>query len=132
MYGVIRTATAAPGGLLPAEEILNRVEGEVVPRIHRLPGFLAYYVMRTTDDRIVTITFFDTAEGARESTALVREWAQHNREEFGDILIDAMEGAVDEGEVKLSTVVCREEHAPRHLPQPHAQPVAPAAPHSVA
>lgn len=110
MYGVIRTAVAAPGGLLPADLILSRVEGEVVPRLRQLPGFLAYYVMRTTDDRIVTITFFETPEGARESTDVVRRWALGNRDEFGDIVIDAVEGTVDEGEVKLSTMICREEH----------------------
>lgn len=104
MYGVIRTANAAPGGLLPAELILSRVEGEIIPRFCRIPGFLAYYLLRATDDRIVTITFFDSPEGARQSTAMVREWAMHNRDEFGDIELDAIEGAVEEGEVKLATI----------------------------
>ena len=115
MYGVIRKATPAPGALLPAEQIMSRVEGEIVPRLHAIPGFLAYYVMRTTDDQIVTITFFETPEGARRSTALVGEWARHNRDEFGDIAIEAIEGEVDEGEVRISTMVCREQPVVQHV-----------------
>lgn len=108
MYGVIRRASAVPGALLPAERILSRVEGEIVPRLHAIPGFLAYYVMRTTDDQIVTVTFFETPEGARRSTEIVTEWASHNRDEFGDVAIEAVEGVVDEGEVRLSTMVCHD------------------------
>ncbi len=59
MYKAVRTYTLRPG---TCEEFLQRVEESFQPLISQLPGFIAYDTHRIGNDRVITISTFDTLE----------------------------------------------------------------------
>ena len=91
MYTTIRTYAGAPG---LADELAARA-GEVEELISTIPGFQAYYLVRT-DGGCATVSVFDTAAGAEESTRRAAEWLRDNAGEItappptiwaGDVLV---------------------------------------------
>ena len=77
MYATIRIYTAAPD---LADQLAARV-GEVEELISSVPGFQAYYLLRT-DGGCTTISVFDNPSGAEESS---RRAAEYLREHAGEI-----------------------------------------------
>ncbi len=77
MYATIRTYTGAPE---LADELAARA-GDVEELISTIPGFQAYYLVRT-DGGCSTISVFDSASGAEESS---RRAAEYLREHAGEI-----------------------------------------------
>jgi hypothetical protein len=55
-------------------EVVERVNETLVPQLRELPGFSGYYVIDAGNGVISSISLFDTAEQADESTKLVAEW----------------------------------------------------------
>jgi heme-degrading monooxygenase HmoA len=77
MYATIRTYA---GASQLADELAAR-SGEVEELISTIPGFQAYYLVRT-DGGCATISVFDSASGAEESS---RRAAEYLREHAGEI-----------------------------------------------
>jgi hypothetical protein len=55
-------------------EIVERVNETLVPQLRELPGFSGYYVIDAGNGVISSVSLFETAEQAEESTKLVAEW----------------------------------------------------------
>ena len=55
-------------------EVVEKVNETLVPQLRELPGFSGYYVIDAGNGVISSISLFDTAEQAEESTKLVAEW----------------------------------------------------------
>lgn len=55
-------------------EVVERVNETLVPQLRELPGFSGYYVIDAGNGVISSISLFETAEQAKESTKLVAEW----------------------------------------------------------
>lgn len=55
-------------------EVVERVNETLVPQLRELPGFSGYYVIDAGNGVISSISLFETAEQAEESTKLVAEW----------------------------------------------------------
>ena len=58
------------------QEITRLVNETFVPRIKKIPGFVAYYGIETKDTIWASISVFDTADGARESDELASSFIQ--------------------------------------------------------
>ncbi len=75
MYKAVRTYALLPG---TREEFLQRVQEIFIPLISQLPGFIAYDTHRFGNDRVITISTFDTRAQAEESILLALRWVQEN------------------------------------------------------
>lgn len=75
MYKAVRTYTLLPG---TREEFLQRVEESFRPLISQLPGFIAYDAHPIANDRVLTISTFDTRAHAEESILLALRWVQEH------------------------------------------------------
>ncbi len=60
------------------EELLDRIRNEFIPLIRPTPGFRAYRIIDTGANEIVTISVFDTEEGASASVEKAAEWVSAN------------------------------------------------------
>ena len=74
-YMAIRQYHIIPG---TGEEFLQRVQAGFVPIISRMPGFISYDALQIGNDRIVSISVFDTPVGVIESTPRALQWVQEN------------------------------------------------------
>jgi hypothetical protein len=55
-------------------EVVERVNETLVPQLRELPGFSGYYVIDAGNGVISSVSLFETAEQADQSTKLVAEW----------------------------------------------------------
>ena len=55
-------------------EVVERVNETLVPQLRELPGFSGYYVIDAGNGVLSSISLFETAEQAEESTKLVAAW----------------------------------------------------------
>lgn len=75
MYSSIRFATAKPG-LIP--QVVQQLEAGFVPIIREVPGFMAYYLVNLGDDRLATVSLYESQAGVIEADARAREWFPKN------------------------------------------------------
>jgi hypothetical protein len=60
------------------EEVRRRVEVEFLPMLRKQPGFVSYSLVHAGNETLVSITVFQTREGADLSNRLAAEWtARH-------------------------------------------------------
>jgi hypothetical protein len=71
MYTAIRMYTTSD-----AAEVAKRVQGEFLPMMRDLPGFVGYYIVDAGDGRIASITVCDDQAGVEESTKRASAWVQ--------------------------------------------------------
>jgi hypothetical protein len=57
-------------------ELIKKAEDSLLPRLSELPGFNAYYLIEAGDGVISSVSFFDTAEHAEESTRVASNWVR--------------------------------------------------------
>ncbi len=75
MFAVIRRYNTHEGA---AEKIVQRVREGFVPLISRLPGFVSYDVVRSTDGSFVSVSVFTTREAADDSSRMASDWVHDN------------------------------------------------------
>jgi hypothetical protein len=75
MYAVIRRYNTQERS---AEKIEQRVRDGFLPLISRLPGFVSYNVVRSSDGTLVSISVFETQAAAEQSTHMASEWVRDN------------------------------------------------------
>lgn len=73
MYGTVRVYRAAP----ELADLLASREAEVRAVVSAIPGFCAYYLLKT-DDGAVGIGLYETQEAAEESTQATSAWLREN------------------------------------------------------
>jgi hypothetical protein len=80
MYATIRRYTLRDPSR--GQEIISglkqRIEKGYVPKIQDVPGFHGYYVVNANDREMVSISIFDTAAGAKESTKRAAEFVKND------------------------------------------------------
>jgi hypothetical protein len=57
-------------------ELIKKAEESLLPRLSELPGFNAYYLIDGGSGVISSISLFDTAEHAEESTRVASNWVR--------------------------------------------------------
>ena len=75
MYKAVRTYTLLPGS---SEEFLRRVQEGFVPLMSQEVGFISYNARSLGIDQVITISTFDTRNGAEESMLRALLWIQEN------------------------------------------------------
>jgi hypothetical protein len=75
MFASIRTYTIDPGAGTTAayDELRRQLEHDFLPKIQEINGFHAYFAVRGDQDRLTTVSLFDTEEGATESARRAAE-----------------------------------------------------------
>lgn len=81
MHMSIRQYPVAWGRL---DETVRRATDGFLPIVRTLPGFVAYQVMDPGDSTLITVTVFDTEDGADECTRRATAWAA---EFLGDVIL---------------------------------------------
>ncbi len=75
MYGSIRRYRIASGTF---DEIANRVKDGLVPLLDRTPGFVSYYVLKTTDDRATSFTICENRAAIDKVNLVALDWVKRN------------------------------------------------------
>ena len=89
MYATIRTYADAPQ---LADELTAR-EGEIEELISTVPGFRGYFLVKT-DGGCATISVFDDASGAEESTRRAKQWLTDHASEISSPPMKVWQGDV--------------------------------------
>jgi hypothetical protein len=76
MYGTIRRYEATDSAR--TSEIVNKVKDDLVPRLTELPGFSGYSLIEAGHGVMSSISFFDTAAHAEESTRVATAWVRES------------------------------------------------------
>ena len=71
MYASIRRYRSGSG-----EEVLRRVKQGFVPIISKTSGFIAYYSLNAGNGILVSVSLFETKEGAEASNRTAAEWVK--------------------------------------------------------
>ncbi len=79
MYATVRSY-AGPQGF--GDELVKR-QDEVKSLIQGISGFRAYYLIRTDQGGVVTVSVYDDQAGAEESTRTAAEWVRTNLPDMG-------------------------------------------------
>lgn len=58
------------------DELTEKVNDNLMPRLSKLPGFGGYYLIEGGNGIMTSVSLFETAAQADESTKLVRGWLQ--------------------------------------------------------
>jgi quinol monooxygenase YgiN len=75
MYAAIRKYSVKPGWM---EEVMQRIQQDIVFLISQEPGFLNYYALRVGSNDMLTFSVFETQYEAEGSTSLGYKWVQEN------------------------------------------------------
>ena len=75
MFAVIRRYNTHENS---AHKIEQRVREGFIPLISRIPGFVSYDVVRSTDGTMVSISIFETRQAADDSSHLASDWVHDN------------------------------------------------------
>ncbi|HET7463657.1 MAG TPA: hypothetical protein VFJ82_20550, partial [Longimicrobium sp.] len=60
------------------EEVRQRVEVGFLPRLRTQPGFVSYSLVHAGNGVLVSVSVFETREGADESNRMAAEWVAEN------------------------------------------------------
>jgi hypothetical protein len=80
MYAAIRQVMVKPGSV---DALVELTKG-LVPIISGVSGFMGYYVVYAPDDRVTTVSIFNTVAEAQESNRLALGWIEEN---LGSLII---------------------------------------------
>jgi hypothetical protein len=58
------------------DELSKKVNESLMPRLSKLPGFGGYYLIEARNGVMTSVSLFETAAQADESTAMVLGWVQ--------------------------------------------------------
>ena len=75
MYATIRRYTVQGSGQM--DEMMRDIRENFVPLIRQVPGFVSYHVL-DAGDRLVTVSVFESKEGADESSRRAAEYIKQN------------------------------------------------------
>ncbi len=87
------------------DDLMHRVDEKFTPKLEEMPGFVAYQVIDTGEDRggkgiLFTVTVCHDREAAERSIEMAAEFVGA---ELGDMAIERVEAAA--GEVKVNRAV---------------------------
>lgn len=74
MFATIRRYEAVDQARI--SELVTKVDETLVPSLEQLPGFNGYYLIEAGNGIVSSISFFDTAEHADQSSQVASEWVR--------------------------------------------------------
>jgi hypothetical protein len=90
-YAAVRTGQAKPG---QGAELATRARVGAIPIVRGVPGFVAYYVILSEDERVTTVTVYADRAGAEESNRRMLPWIRANLADLLSGPPSSMEGPV--------------------------------------
>ena len=60
------------------DEIVRRVEAELLPQLSAMPGFVAYYVLDESDGVLAAVSFFANQSAAENANRVTAGWVQES------------------------------------------------------
>ena len=94
MFASVRTYRFGSGSM---DDLMHRVDRDFADALAKEPGFVAYQVVATGDDTLMSVSVFRTREDAERSNELAAQWVAAD---LADFEIERM-GAIT-GEVMVS------------------------------
>jgi quinol monooxygenase YgiN len=91
MYASIRTYRFGSGS---ADDLMHRVDRDFADALAQEPGFVAYQVIATGENRIMSISVFRNREDAERSNELAAQWVADDLADFAVERIGAITGEV--------------------------------------
>ena len=91
MYGVIRRYRVRLGTVARAAQL---AETHLLPRMNKLPGFVAYYLLDAGEGILASISICETGEGAEAAGALAADWFRSDWPSFQLIPPEVTDGEV--------------------------------------
>ncbi len=79
MFAAIRYYRTDPDS---TESVIRRVKEGFVPFIRETPGFVSYFVLTPRPGEIVSVSVFESRDGAQESNEKAEEWVRQNLSEL--------------------------------------------------
>jgi hypothetical protein len=76
MYGTIRRYDVAD--TTRTSELVDKVKDGLVPKLSELPGFNGYFLIEAGNGITSSVSFFDTAAHAEESTQVASNWVRES------------------------------------------------------
>jgi hypothetical protein len=76
MYGTIRRYDVADK--TRSSELVDKVKDRLVPKLSELPGFNGYFLIEADDGIMSSVSLFDTAAHAEESTQVASNWVRES------------------------------------------------------
>ena len=76
------------------QEVVDRIQGDLLPIYRESQGFLAYYVAAAADDTLVTIRVFDDKESLEDANAAASDESEQIRKDFSLTFSENGEGDV--------------------------------------
>ena len=66
------------------DEVVQRVKEGFVPLVRDMRGFVSYFVLAPSDreDELVSVSVFESREGAQESNERAEDWVNQNLSEL--------------------------------------------------
>ena len=61
------------------DEVLKQVDESLLPKLSELPGFNGYSLIDAGDGVMTSVSFFDTAAQADESTRVSKNWVRDEK-----------------------------------------------------
>jgi hypothetical protein len=75
MHVAIRRYSADPTIF---NDLMDKLNTDFVPQIKRIPGFSAYYAIKTSLETLATVSVFESEEGEKASNKLAIEFVKKN------------------------------------------------------
>jgi len=77
MYATIRRYDAIDQNC--TNEVVQKTQGSLVPRLSELPGFKGYYLIEADNGVLSSVGLFDSAAHAEESTRVASNWVREEK-----------------------------------------------------
>ena len=91
MYASIRTYRFGQGSM---DELMHRVDRDFADALAQEPGFVAYQVLASGDDTLMSVSIFRSQEEAERSTDIAAQWVAEDLADFDVQRMGAITGEV--------------------------------------
>lgn len=91
MFASVRTYRSGSGSM---DALMHRVDRDFADALAMEPGFVAYQVVATGDDTLMSVSVFRTREDAERSSELAAQWVAADLADFDIERIGAITGEV--------------------------------------
>ena len=91
MYASIRTYRFGSGSM---DELMHRVDRDFADALAQEPGFIAYQVVASGEDTLMSVSIFRSQEEAERSTEIAAQWVADDLADFDVQRMGAITGEV--------------------------------------
>lgn len=91
MYASIRTYRFGLGSM---DELMHRVDRDFADALAQEPGFVAYQVVASGDDTLMSVSIFRSQEHAERSNEIAAQWVAEDLVDFDVQRMGAITGEV--------------------------------------